>query len=47
MMCELEEDLSKEKEKNLDLTQQLIKCKKELVNQRRTIANYRKAVTDM
>ena len=31
----------------MQLTQQLNKCKKELVNQRRTIANYRKAVTEM
>lgn len=44
---ELEEDLSKEKEKNLQLTQQLNKFKKELANNKRTIANYRKAVTDM
>ena len=44
---ELETDLSREKEKNLQLTQMLNKCKKELVNQKRTIANYRKAVTDM
>ena len=46
-MGELETDLSREKEKNLQLTQQLNKCKKELVNCKRTIQNYRKAVTDM
>ena len=44
---ELETDLTKEKEKNLKLQQMLEKCKKELNNQKRTIANYRKAVTDM
>lgn len=44
---ELETDLSKEKERNLHLLQQLNKCKKELINQKRTITNYRKAVTDM
>jgi len=44
---ELETDLSREKEKNLQLTQQLAKSKKELLNQKRTIANYRKAVTEM
>jgi len=31
----------------LQLTQQLAKSKKELLNQKRTIANYRKAVTEM
>lgn len=44
---ELETDLSREKEKNLQLSQQLAKSKKELLNQKRTIANYRKAVTEM
>ena len=44
---ELENDLSKEKERNLKLQQIIEKCKKELNNQKRTIANYRKAVTDM
>ena len=44
---ELETDLSKEKERNLKLQKMLEKCKKELMNQKRTIANYRKAVTDM
>lgn len=46
-MGELEEDLSREKEKNLHLTQQLSKLKKEMVGMRRTITNYRKAVTEM
>ena len=44
---EVEGDLSKEKEKNLQLTQVLAKYKKELQGARRTIANYRKIVTEM
>ena len=44
---EVEGDLSKEKEKNLHLTQLLAKYKKELQGARRTIANYRKIVTEM
>ena len=44
---ELEGVLSREKEKNLHLTQLLNKCKKELASCKRTIANYRKAATDM
>ena len=46
-MGDLEADLSKEKEKNLLLINQLNKLKKELGKHKKTIENYRKAVTDM
>ena len=44
---ELETELTSEKEKNLVLTQQLAKAKKDIANLRKTIATYRKAATDM
>ena len=44
---ELESELTTEKEKNLVLTQQLAKAKKDIANLRKTIASYRKAATDM
>jgi len=46
-MGDLEADISKEKEKNLHLINQLNKLKKELSKHKKTIENYRKAVTDM
>jgi len=44
---EVEDVLSREKEKNLQLVQTVAKLKKELLNNKRTIANYRKIVTEM
>ena len=44
---ELDTDLQMEKEKNLQLNQNLIKLKKELAAAKRTITNYRKIVTEM
>ena len=46
-MGDLEADLTKEKEKNLLLINQLNKLKKELGKHKKTIENYRKAATDM
>ena len=46
-MGDLEAELSKEKEKNLHLVNQLNKLKKELNKHKKTIENYRKAATDM
>jgi len=46
-MGDLEADISKEKEKNLRLINQLNKLKNELSKHKKTIENYRKAVTDM
>ena len=43
----LQTDLGKEQEKNLVLQKMLAKCKKDLVAQKRTITNYRKAVAEM
>ena len=46
-MGDLEAELSKEKEKNLHLVNQINKLKKELNKHKKTIENYRKAATDM
>ena len=46
-MGDLEADLTKEKEKNLLLINQLNKLKKELGKHKKTIENYRKAAMDM
>lgn len=44
---ELDTDLQQEKGRNMKLNQQLNKLKEELATAKRTIANYRKMVTDM
>jgi len=44
---EVEDVLSREKEKSLLLIQTVAKLRKELHNNKRTIANYRKIVTEM
>ena len=46
-MGDLNEDLTKEKEKNLHLINQLNKLKRELGKHKKTIENYRKAAMDM